>query len=57
MTQTANFLSDRSIAIAVDGFLSRLPSINSSVPQGFVMSSSVVFFVIITQQVMMKYLV
>ena len=36
----ASFLSDRSIAIWVDGFLSEPPSINSGVPQGLFYSSS-----------------
>ena len=34
-----NFLSDRSIAVRVDGFLSNLHSINAGVPQGFVISA------------------
>ena len=33
-----NFLSDRSIAVRVDGFLSNLHSINAGVPQGSVIS-------------------
>ena len=34
-----SFLSDRSIAVRVDGFLSNLHSINAGVPQGSVISS------------------
>ena len=40
------FLSDRSIAIRVDGYLSKPHSINSGVPQGSVISS-VLFFLVI----------
>ena len=38
ITWIASFLSDRSIAIRVDGFLSKPHSNNSGVPQGSVIS-------------------
>ena len=41
-----SFLSDRKIAVRVDGFLSSLPSINAGVPQGSV-SSPVLFILFI----------
>ena len=39
ITLISSFLSDRSIAIRVDGYLSKTHSINSGVPQGSVISS------------------
>ena len=38
ITLIDSFLSDRSIAVGVDGFLFHLPSINAGVPQGSVIS-------------------
>ena len=40
-----SFLSDRSIAIRVDGFLSNLQSINAGVPQGSVISPVLFIFI------------
>ena len=47
ITRIASFLSGRSIAIRVDGFLSKLHSINSGVPQGSVIFP-VLFILFIT---------
>ena len=38
INRIGSFLSDRSIAVRVDGFLSNLHSINAGVPQGSVIS-------------------
>ena len=45
-----SFLSDRSIAVRVDGFLSNLHSINAGVPQGSVISP--VLFILFTNDLL-----